>query len=77
LEARTNLSSKGYSVTDGLLIDLSREPYRFWIIEYELKKHSLDRHVIPQIRKFYRDLQTEKSLRHLQHILFEVVVEMS
>ncbi|MFX0135341.1 MAG: hypothetical protein ACFFDN_16975 [Candidatus Hodarchaeota archaeon] len=65
-EKRVRPSSGRYNVTDGLLLDLSNKPFRFWIVEYELGSHSISSHIQPQIIGFMRALRNSRTLREVQ-----------
>ena len=72
-EKRVRPSSRKYNVTDGLLLDLTAEPYGFWIVEYELASHSISSHVQPQIINFMRALRNPQTLRDVQLDLYNEI----
>ena len=73
LEKRIKSSGKRFRVTDGLLLDLSKKPYQFWIVEYELGSHAVYGHVQPQIMSFMRSLRNPSTLRDIQLEIYQEI----
>src|SRR5579859_3791916 len=56
----------GNTIPDGFLFDLTelRSP-RFYLVEFELQDHNFDRHILPQVTKFFgffHDLASQHKL---------------
>jgi integrase len=61
-------------ITDGVLLDFrNRARPRLWIVEFELTKHDLQKHVLPQLMGFARALDHEESRQELADAIFEEI----
>lgn len=58
-------------VTDGVLLDPASR--MLWIVEYELSRHDLDRHVRPQVMGFLRALKNPETVRAILMTLYDEV----
>lgn len=66
-------------VTDGLLLDFRfRKPPQLWVVEYELSSHSLQKHVIPQLRGFVKALtRNEETMTTVQDSIHKEITSDS
>ena len=61
-------------VTDGVLIDFRKKPIpHFWVVEYELSSHDLERHVIPQLRGFVKAFGNEETTAAVRESIYQQI----
>lgn len=61
-------------IPDGLFLSLnSFEQAKLWLVEYELSKHDLENHILPQILGFMSAIKNESTKRKIKELLFKVV----
>lgn len=64
----------GETVPDGFLFDWSdKNKPRFYLIEIELAKHSFQRHIFPQITKFFAFYKNESQRLKLSRELYDII----
>ena len=63
-DVKQRVASKLHAgITDGLLLDFRKKPNpHLWVVEYELYSHDLDKHVIPQLRRFVKAFSNEETI---------------
>ncbi len=74
-DIKHKVSSKLRSrIPDGLLLDLrDRSEPKFWVIEYELISHNLERDVLPQLRGIAKGFENEESLASVRDIVYKEI----
>lgn len=79
LNAKKMIGNKGKdgikNIPDGYLIDLASEPPQLYTVENELSKHSISKHIIPQIYSF--NTAFKKDQRLVKNILLKEITKNS
>jgi hypothetical protein len=71
---RIDTESLGGAVPDGVLFDLGdTENPTFYLVEIELSNHDFNRHILPQITKFFAFLRKKSKQENLVKKLFEAI----
>jgi predicted transport protein len=74
LKNKINTKTLGGSIPDGFLFDFkNKENIQFYLVEVELEKHDFDRHIFPQIKKFFAFFKNPKSREELIGKLFDFI----
>lgn len=61
-------------ITDGYLLAFDNVGHpRFWVVEYELSSHDLERDVAPQLRGFVKALQNEQTIAEIRDAIYHQV----
>ena len=76
-DKKTKITSaaKISKVPDGLLLSVpNHRQAKFWLVEYELAKHDIERHTEPQILGFMKAFQNDKSKKIIRDILYDEII---
>ena len=64
----------GNTIPDGFLFDLTEaENPEFYLVEFELQQHDFNRHICPQITKFFGFFRNTASQNNLAKNLFSII----
>jgi len=75
-DKKTKITSaaKISKIPDGLFLSVSNyNNAKFWLVEYELAMHDIERHVMPQILGFMKALQNEQTKKAIREILYQEI----
>lgn len=74
LKNKIDSKTLGATIPDGFLFDFKdiNNP-EFYLVEVELEKHDFDRHIFPQIKKFFSFFKNDKSRNELTEKLFNFI----
>jgi hypothetical protein len=69
-------NAKISAVPDGLLLTMQNiQNARLWLVEYELSRHDLHNHVLPQILKFMRAIKNESTKKSIKELMYQKIRE--
>lgn len=77
-DKKTKITSEAKisKIPDGLFISLPNyNDAKFWLVEYELAKHDIEGHIMPQILGFMKALQNEKTKKTIREILYQEIIQ--
>lgn len=74
LNVKKKLRGRGVKghIVDGFLIDISNPPkFKIWLVEIELIKHDVEKHINPQITGFIKQIRNKFTRYELSEIIYE------